>query len=125
MTMPTISRLALGALLGLAACAPERPMATPAPPPARTAVPAGLDRVIGKDVRTLQTLFGAPDQDQREPGARRLQFAGPACVLDAYLYPPAEGREPVVRHVDARSPAGEDFDRASCVAALSRRREAR
>lgn len=118
------TRLALGAALGLAACAPERPLVTPAPPPP-VAVPAGLDRVVGKDSRTLQTLFGAPDQDQREPGARRLQFAGPACILDAYLYAPAEGREPVVRHVDARSPTGEDFDRASCVAALSRRREAR
>ncbi len=46
-------------------------------------------------------------------------------MLDAYLYPPAPGREPVVTHVDARLPSGEDIDRASCVAALSRRKEAR
>ena len=46
-------------------------------------------------------------------------------MLDAYLYPPAAGREPLVRYLDARLPSGDDFDRASCVAALSRRAEAR
>jgi len=46
-------------------------------------------------------------------------------VLDAYLYPPGPGREPVVTHVDARLPSGDDIDRASCIAALSRRKEAR
>jgi hypothetical protein len=47
------------------------------------------------------------------------------CVLDAYLYPPAAGKEPVVTWIDARRPTGEDFDRASCIAALTRRGEAR
>ena len=61
----------------------------------------------------------------REGRARKLQFLGPACVLDAYLYPPRGGGDPVVTHVDARLPDGRDMDRSSCVAALSRRREAR
>jgi hypothetical protein len=46
-------------------------------------------------------------------------------VLDAYLYAPRAGAEPVVTHVDARLADGRDMDRASCVAALSRRQEAR
>ena len=87
---------------------------------------AGLERVMGKDARSLMALFGTPDQDMREQsGARRLQFASSVCVLDAYLYPPGQGAEAVVTYVDARMPNGEDVDRASCVAALSRRKEAR
>lgn len=108
----------------LAACTTTQ---TPAPGPVtlRPAPPAGLERVIGQNARSLAILFGAPDQDQREPGARRLQYASGVCVLDAYLYPPATGKEPVVTWIDARRPTGEDFDRASCIAALSRRVEAR
>jgi hypothetical protein len=112
------------ASLTLAACT-----TTATPPPAPVALrpipPAGLERVIGRDARTLAALFGTPDQDQREPGARRLQYASAVCVLDAYLYPPAAGKEPVVTWIDARRPTGEDFDRASCIAALTRRGEAR
>jgi len=106
-----------------ATTAPQAPPPLIAPPPPRGA--PGLDRVMGKDARALQILFGAPDLDVRELQARKLQYAGPVCVLDAYLYPPAAGQEPVVRYLDARTPAGEDFDRASCIAALSRRVEAR
>ena len=85
----------------------------------------GLERVLGQDARGLSGLFGAPDQDVREEGARRLQYAGPFCILDAYLYSPRSGAEPVVTYVDARQPDGKDIDRASCVAALVRRKEAR
>ena len=53
--------------------------------------------------------------------ARKLQFLGPNCVLDAYLYPTRRGGDPVVTHVDARHPDGRDIDRAACVDALSRR----
>ena len=73
----------------------------------------------------LAAQFGKADLDVREGSARKLQFVGPACVLDTYLYPPAVGGEPIVTHVDARLPDGRDMDRASCVAALSRREEAR
>jgi hypothetical protein len=86
----------------------------------------GLDRVLGQTARGLTALFGEADQDVRESeGARRLQFAGPICILDAYLYPPRPGAEGEVSYVDARQPDGHDIDRASCVAALTRRREAR
>lgn len=98
------------------------PVATVGPPIPTVAM--GLDRVIGQSAGNLQALFGAPDLDVREATARKLQYASSICVLDAYLYPPAQGREPIVRHVDARLPNGDDFDRASCIAALSRRKAA-
>lgn len=76
---------------------------------------------MGRNARVLVALLGDPGLDVREGPARKLQFLGPACVLDAYLYPPRGGGEPVVTHVDARMPDGRDIDRASCVAALSLR----
>lgn len=82
---------------------------------------AGLERVIGKSAAQLVALFGPADLDGREGQARKLQFVGPACVLDTYLYPPKDGAEPVTTYIDARLPSGEDIDRASCIAALSRR----
>lgn len=114
-------------LLLASACA-----ATPAvkPPPAaplsaRSPTISGQEGVLGRDARTLIGQFGDPDLDIREGTARKLQFAGPACILDAYLYPRAGGGEPVVTHIDARLPDGRDIDRASCIAALTRRPQAR
>ncbi len=89
--------------------------ALPVTPPVVTS--SGLERVLGANARTLTGLFGEAALDVQEAQARKLQFAGPICVLDAYLYPKA-GREPVVTYVDARQPDGRDIDRASCVAAL-------
>lgn len=107
----------------LTACVEKPPQATapPRPSPAQS----GLERVMAQTAAKLRALFGEPDFDVREGTARKLQFASGVCVLDAYLYPAAAGREPVVRYIDARLPNGEDFDRASCIAALSRRGEAR
>ena len=106
------------AATALAACsAEERPKAVSqlpivAPPP------AGLERVLGQDAATLQRLFGPPSAEVQEGTARKLQFAGPICVLDAYLYPKG-ATEPRVTWVDARQPDGSSIDRASCVAALA------
>lgn len=80
----------------------------------------GLERVIGQDAAGLTKLFGTPDADVREGAARKLQFQGSFCVLDAYLYP-KDGAEPRVTYLDAREPDGSAIDRASCVAALTRR----
>ena len=126
-------RAGLATLLGgalVAGCvAPPReapaPLRAPAPPPAPTYSTLGLESVMGSNARALVALFGNPDLDVREGTARKLQFLGPICVLDAYLYPPRQGADPIVTHVDARLPDGRDIDRSSCVAALSRRREAR
>jgi hypothetical protein len=119
----------IGAALAAGCVAPARevaapPVGPPLPPPPVYSN-AGLESVMGRSARALIALFGNPDLDDREGPARKLQFLGPVCVLDAYLYPPRAGAEPVVTHVDARLPDGRDIDRASCVAALSRREEAR
>lgn len=90
------------------------------PPPAPKAQPgAGLEGVIGADRDALIRLFGTPRLDGYEGDVRKLQFAGSACVLDVYLYPPAAGREPQASYVEARrSSDGLDVDDAACVAAL-------
>lgn len=95
-----------------------RPDTTPVPTVSRGG--AGLDRVLGREANALVALFGQPDADVREGNARKLQFAGPACVLDAYLYPRSSAA-PVVTHIDSRQPDGSPIDRASCIAALTRR----
>ncbi len=111
-------------LLALSACGEtstgggQRPP-TFTPPPTRALT--GLDRVMGQNASALVALFGPAVQDVREDTSRKLQFAGSSCILDAYLYPPSKGREPLVTYVTARVPDGRDADKASCVAALSRR----
>jgi hypothetical protein len=77
-------------------------------------------QAIGSDATTLAAQVGKPTLDQREGPARKLQFRGAACVLDAYLYPPAGGGTPRVTWIDARNPQGNDMDRAACIAALAR-----
>ena len=120
-------RLWLSALLVLGGCATAKgdgtaPAVERAPPQRAIPLnPAGLENVIGRTARMLETQFGKPVLDVREGPARKLQFGGPACILDAYLYPPKGGGEPIVTHIDARLRDGRDLDRASCVAALTRR----
>jgi len=130
--------LALPALLALAACGGStdavRPL--PAPPPPKSIRPAspaviqtqrpkahlqvlpGLEGVIGADADALTRQFGQPRLDVREGDARKLQWSGVPCVLDAYLYPPDGGGRPSATYVDARRGDGRDVDRAACVAAL-------
>lgn len=113
--------------LALAACTaggtpPPQTAASRAPPAAYT--PVGLERVLGENAAGLVGLFGQPDAEVREGTARKLQFAGPICVLDAYLYPKG-ATEPRVTWLDARQPDGSPIDRASCVAALTRREGAK
>ena len=116
----------LAALVIVAGCASgsAAPPARVAPRAAERPVPytsSGLEAVLGRTARMLETRLGKPRLDVREGPARKLQFAGPACVLDAYLYPPKGGGEPIVTHIDARLRDGRDLDRASCVQALTRR----
>ncbi|RZM07094.1 MAG: hypothetical protein EOP68_14630 [Sphingomonas sp.] len=119
-----MKHLVLLPLLALAACA--TPTARPATrtPAAPTYSAVGLERVIGQDAAGLVQLFGDPDADVREGSARKLQFGSAICVLDAYLYPKGTA-VPRVTYLDAREPDGSAIDRASCVAALTRRKEAR
>lgn len=109
-----------GALTAAGCAAPAaRPSITP-PPVAAPYTAVGLERVLGQNAAGLVQLFGDPDADVREGTARKLQFASGICVLDAYLYPKGSV-EPRVSYVDAREPDGSAIDRASCVAALTRR----
>ena len=88
----------------------------PAGPPASAFTRPGP--LIGTDARHLMQMFGQPRLDIRENAMRKLQFANGRCVLDAYLYVPPLGKEPLVTHVDARTPTGTDIDPVSCSAAL-------
>ncbi|CAN5538563.1 hypothetical protein BH09PSE4_BH09PSE4_14360 [soil metagenome] len=115
---------AIGLGLALGACATTTPTARPGrapfvPIPSYSGV--GLDRVMGHNAQVLIAMMGQPDADIREGAARKLQFEGAFCVLDAYLYAPPQGGDPVVSYLDAREPDGSTIDRASCVAALTRR----
>ena len=81
----------------------------------------GLDGVIGSDAGGLVRQFGTPRLDVWEADARKLQFAGTACVLDVFLYPLTPGRTETATWVEARRQTdGKDVDRAACVAALRR-----
>lgn len=77
--------------------------------------------MIGRDAGDLARLFGEPRLDIHEGAAHKLQYANDHCILDVYLYPPREGTEAVVTHIDTRTPEGEATDLAECVRALRRR----
>jgi hypothetical protein len=95
------------------------PSAAPAPTGAVTVA------VKGQTAPRLIAQFGQPALDASEGPARKLQFAGPICVLDTYLYPPSKGRgEPVVTYLDTRQRDGGPIDQASCLAALAAQRPA-
>ena len=99
-----------------------RPVAAPRPATPNLARPvAQSGAVTGQTADGLIRLFGQPALDVQEGTARKLQFAGSNCVLDAYLYPRGGRGEPVVTHVDVRLPDGRDSDRNACIGSLRRR----
>lgn len=114
-------RLAFPALaLLVVACAP-----TPAPQPQAPAAPVAA--TDDHDHRTLSGMtageliehFGKPRLQIVEGVGTKLQFMGPACVLDAYLYPPGNGGgTPRVTEIDARNFQGIDVSLQSCVYAI-------
>ena len=123
--------LVIGAALLLAGCvgsggAPRAPVSAPTSAGQRPATdlhrqPVENGVLIGRDRRALIASFGEPRLDMAEGPATKLQFSGARCVLDAYLYPPRAGAEPVVTHVDARDLNGADVDTNACIAMLQRR----
>ena len=68
----------------------------------------------------LVNHFGKPVLQIREGNSLKLQFRGPRCVLDAYLYPSQNGALQVT-YVDVRSPAGVTVDRTGCITSLETR----
>ena len=122
------SRLAIftGFALLLSGCAGNAiPRATPpkAPPaagPITAPRPTQNNSLIGHSANSALSLFGKPRLDVAEGAARKLQFAGAACILDIYYYAPKQGADPLATHVDARTPDGRDANVPSCIEALRR-----
>ncbi len=120
---------ALTALALLSACGgggvippPGRAAPVPVPQPGM----AALTTVLGASANSLIAQFGRPILDVTEGSARKLQFGGPICVLDAYLYPPKSGRgDPVVTFAETRQRDGAPIDQASCAAAIRASRAGR
>ena len=99
----------------------QRPVTNPHRGGALPSATEGAEPVLGRDARDLARLFGEPRLDIREGPAHKLQYVGERCILDAYLYAPRQGAEPVVTHIDTRAPDGAAVDRAECIRALRRR----
>ncbi len=123
---PIFAALATLALAGCVsgASAPPPRSGDTVSQPTRTTERPPADRtgsIIGRTAAALVGLLGEPALDVREGPARKLQFSGQDCVLDAYLYPPRGRGEAVVTHVDARLPDGRDTDRNACLETLRRR----
>ena len=88
-----------------------------------------LPNVGDATARDLRLLgFGAPaDLAGQDPYAlydRLCEVTGvrqDPCVLDVYLYPSAQGREPQATYIDARRASdGKDVDRPDCIRALKK-----
>ena len=106
---------------GFRPAAPATPRSTIVVVP-EVMAPAGLAGVIGAPAAALTNRFGNPRIDLAEGDARKLQFAGPTCVLDIYLYPVAAAAEPTATHVAARlRQGGAPADPGDCLREVEQR----
>ena len=121
-SMIAVSLLAttLGGCGATAVPRPAPPVVRPAPPPAPPHITQS-NSLIGHNANAALSQFGKPRLDVKEGMGRKLQFAGPPCILDVYYYAPKQGSEPIATHVDARTPEGRDANVESCINALGRR----
>jgi hypothetical protein len=108
---------ALSLTVLLSACA-ARPQQVQAPAPAAQPEPQEQNSLSGLTAQELVGRFGAPALQIREGPSLKLQFRGPRCVMDAYLYPSGGSGTLKVTHVDTRLPSGGDMDQAACIFAL-------
>lgn len=110
---------ALLPLILLAACAPRATTTAPGPVPPPVGRASGV--LIGLTASELASRFGQPSLQVREGIGTKLQWSENGCVLDTYLYPPANAQGlPRVAHVDARNPSGADLAIDACLALLAR-----
>ena len=66
--------------------------------------------------------FGRPRLHVVEGQGTKLQFAGPNCVMDVYLYPPAGGSgAPRATFIEARNAQGGSISAQSCATAIEAR----
>ena len=115
--------LTLAALGGCAAAVPPPRTTTPpaaAAPPPTIVKPVQNNSLIGQSADAVGRLLGKPRLDVTEGAARKLQYAGSACIIDIYFYPARAGAEPIATHVDARTPDGRSTDVDGCAATLRR-----
>ena len=113
----------LVAALLVAGCAtaPEQPQPQQSRPSPATPSPPLRGELIGMSASELVQRLGSPALQVREGQSLKLQFRGPTCILDAYLYPPRDASGPErVAYVDARLRSGAEIDPRLCVATLSR-----
>ena len=116
-------RIVFIAALLAAGCTPTPDVPQVQPPPARPApiVPQQRGGLIGLTAADLVQRLGTPALQIREGQSLKLQFRGPSCILDAYLYRAASGQGVErVAHVDARLRSGADIDQRACISALDR-----
>ncbi len=117
-------RLAPAAALFIAACAttPPPPAAPVEPPKPVVVEKPESGTLIGLTANELVSRLGTPRLQIREGQGTKLQFAVPACILDAYLYPSAPGGGVQrVTHVDTRNHQGNDVNQQSCITAIEAR----
>lgn len=81
---------------------------------------APREQVIGSSAEAMIRQFGTPRLDIHDGDARKLQWTGPDCVLDAYLYPGTVTGQPVVTYIEARRGDGSATESSTCIAALRR-----
>jgi hypothetical protein len=99
---------------------------TPAPEPVQNAAPVTVEgnshnhsSLDGMTANELGQHFGRPRLQVREGQGTKLQFAGPNCVLDAYLYPSQSGAGVSrVTYVDTRNFQGAPVNPQNCIASL-------
>ena len=103
-----------------AGCAPRPQVSTTSSPPVVVPQAEEPNSLAGLTSQELIGRFGAPALQIREGTSLKLQFRGPRCVMDAYLYPSGNGGTLKVTHVDTRAPSGADVDQGSCIFALRR-----
>ena len=102
---------------------------TPAPEPAKPAVPVPQasgnhdhSTLNGMTANELVEHFGRPRLQIREGDGTKMQFQGPSCILDAYLYPAPSGQGvPRVAHIDTRNAQGSPVNPLNCIASIEGR----
>jgi hypothetical protein len=110
--------LALSLAILTAGCA-TRPQEVSAPStPAVVQVPEEPSSLAGLTAQELVGRYGTPALQIREGTSLKLQFRGPRCVMDAYLYPSGNSGALKVTHVDTRLRSGGQIDQAACIFSL-------
>jgi hypothetical protein len=109
--------LALSLAILTAGCA-TRPQEVSAPSTPVVQVPEEPSSLAGLTAQELVGRYGTPALQIREGNSLKLQFRGPRCVMDAYLYPSGSSGTLKVTHVDTRVRSGGEIDQAACIFSL-------